>query len=108
MSESTETRAPRPRAALAQIKAGAQPPLGSDGRHADASGPAAAPAVDAAPVEPRVRFNRTSSAGSATFIGAAGASLGLVWVLFQPVLPFRRLPPLSIPPYPPLPAPSLA
>ena len=88
MSESTETRAPRPRAALAQIKAGAQAPLGSDGRHADASGPAAAPAVDAAPVEPRVRFNRTSSAGSATFIGAAGASLGLVWVIYERVLPF--------------------
>jgi phosphate transport system permease protein len=38
--------------------------------------------------EPRVRFNRSSSAGSATFIGAAGASLGLVWVIYERVLPF--------------------
>ena len=87
MSESTETRAPRSRVAIAPIKAGHPDPQGSDGNRADASAPTAAPTVDPSPVEPRVRFNRTSSAGSATFIGAAGASLGLVWVVYQRVLP---------------------
>ena len=38
--------------------------------------------------ETRVRIGRTSGEGSATFIGAAAASLGLVWVLFERVLPF--------------------
>jgi phosphate transport system permease protein len=45
-------------------------------------------ATPASAAEPRVRFNRTSSAGSATFIGAAAASLGLVWVVYERVLPF--------------------
>src|SRR5260221_4366966 len=87
MSESTETRAPRSRVAIAAVKAGRPDPQGSDGNRADASGPTAAPTVDPSPVEPRVRFNRTSSAGSATFIGSAGASLGLVWVVYQRGLP---------------------
>src|SRR5262245_7259806 len=46
------------------------------------------PAVASQPVEHRVRFNRTSSEGSATFIGAASAALGLVWVIYERVLPF--------------------
>src|SRR5260221_125353 len=87
MSESTETRAPRSRVAIAAVKAGRPDPQASDGNRADALESAAAPGVDAAAAEPRVRFNRTSSAGSATFIGAAGASLGLVWVVYQRVLP---------------------
>ncbi|MGN6677818.1 MAG: PstA family ABC transporter permease [Streptosporangiaceae bacterium] len=44
--------------------------------------------VAAVPVESRVRFNRTSSEGSATFFGAAGAALGLVWIVYERVLPF--------------------
>ncbi len=59
-----------------QVRAYAQPAKDCP---ADPADPAA---------EPRVRFNRTSSAGSATFIGAAGASLGLVWVIYERVLPF--------------------
>src|SRR5215468_912994 len=42
----------------------------------------------ALPAETRVSFNRTSSEGAATFIGAAAASLGLVWVVYERVLPF--------------------
>jgi phosphate transport system permease protein len=46
-----------------------------------------APAVPAAD-EPRVRTSGLNSAGTATIIGAATASLGLVWVLYERVLPF--------------------
>ena len=56
-----------------------------------AGAPAAVPDVqgpEGSTAELRVRFNRTSSAGSATFLGAAGASLGLVWVVYERVLPF--------------------
>src|SRR5260221_11204595 len=92
MSESTETRAPRSRVAIAPIKAGHPNPQGSDGNRADASAPTAAPTVDPSPVEPnpvqpRVRFNRTSSAGSATVTGAAAASLALRRVGYQGALP---------------------
>ena len=38
--------------------------------------------------EPRVRLRTTSGAGTTTFIAAAGASLGLIWVLYERVLPF--------------------
>jgi phosphate transport system permease protein len=48
----------------------------------------AAVAEPAASAEPRVRFNRTSSDGAATFLGAAGGSLGLIWVIYERVLPF--------------------
>lgn len=37
---------------------------------------------------PKARLRATSGQGAATFAGAAGASLGLVWVLFERVLPF--------------------
>jgi phosphate transport system permease protein len=48
-----------------------------------------APAAVAQPVdEPRVKTRGISSAGSATFVGAATAALGLVWVLYERVLPF--------------------
>ncbi len=49
-----------------------------------AAQPLSAPAV----AEPRVRTSGLSPAGSATIIGAATASLGLVWVLYERVLPF--------------------
>src|SRR5262249_8758573 len=88
MSESTETRAPRPGVARAPTETGPPTPQDSNGQRADESAPNAAPSVDPTPIEPRVRFNRTSSEGSATFIGAAGASLGLVWVVYERVLPF--------------------
>src|SRR5258707_1779515 len=87
MSESTETRAPRSRVAIAPIKAGRADTQPSACDRADRSGPTHAPTVDPCPVEPRVRFNSTSAAGSETFIGPAGASLGLVWVVYQRVLP---------------------
>ena len=52
----------------------------------------ASPAVDnlavTAPAEPRVRIGLTSGDGSATFGAAAAAALGLVWVLYEKVLPF--------------------
>jgi phosphate transport system permease protein len=38
--------------------------------------------------ETRVRLRKTSAEGSTTFIAAASASLGLVWVLYERVLPF--------------------
>jgi phosphate transport system permease protein len=88
MSESTQTRVPRPRAEHAPIEVGPPSPQSSGGRSALASAQAAAFSVDQSSVEPRVRFNRTSSAGSATFTGAAGAALGLAWVVYERVLPF--------------------
>jgi phosphate transport system permease protein len=42
----------------------------------------------AGPAETRLRLRKTSAEGSTTFIAAAAASLGLVWVLFERVLPF--------------------
>ena len=48
----------------------------------------AAPGADAGPAETRVRLRRTSAEGSTTFTAAAAASLGLVWVLYERVLPF--------------------
>jgi phosphate transport system permease protein len=38
--------------------------------------------------EPRVRTTGLSSAGGATIIGSATAALGLVWILYERVLPF--------------------
>jgi len=116
MSESTETRA-NPQTAPTHTPAQAGPPgpevsasspaaatptatpaaagvsasapaLPSPSAARGAASPSGEPSVDSSPVEPRVRFNRTSSAGSATFIGAASAALGLVWVIYERVLPF--------------------
>lgn len=52
--------------------------------------PAEADDVEAGPVprEERVRTRTRSAEGSATFIGAAAAALGLVWVIYERVLPF--------------------
>jgi phosphate transport system permease protein len=47
-----------------------------------------AAAVPAADDEPRVRTSGLNSASAATIIGAATAALGLVWVLYERVLPF--------------------
>src|SRR5215472_757224 len=41
-----------------------------------------------APAEARVRTRTGSAEGRATFIGAAAAALGLVWVIYERVLPF--------------------
>ena len=49
---------------------------------------AAVAAPDTGAAEIRVRLRRTSAEGSTTFIAAAAASLGLVWVLYERVLPF--------------------
>src|SRR6185437_13969125 len=38
--------------------------------------------------EVRVRTQTGSAEGGATFIGAAAAALGLVWLVYQRVLPF--------------------
>ena len=38
--------------------------------------------------EPRVRIRRTTPEGAATFAGAAAGALGLVWLVYEPVLPF--------------------
>lgn len=60
--------------------------------HTDAARWRSIPAVknpaETAPAEPRFRVRLTSADGSATFIAAAAASLGLVWVLYEKVLPF--------------------
>jgi phosphate transport system permease protein len=40
------------------------------------------------PAESRVRLRTTTSEGTATFTGAAGAALGLVWLVYERVLPF--------------------
>src|SRR5580658_5140775 len=64
----------------------AQVALAQDGPARDgttAEVPAAAQAAD----EPRV-IRTTSAAGTATFAGAATGALGLVWVLYERVLPF--------------------
>ena len=39
-------------------------------------------------IESRVRIRRTTPEGTATFAGAAAAALGLVWLLYERVLPF--------------------
>jgi phosphate transport system permease protein len=113
MSESTETRTvppapPPPRAPVqagpAAIEVSASRPdiaapadaaipavpqaLPAPPADGTAAGPSGAPSADQSAVEPKVRFNRTSSASRATFVGAAGAALGLVWVLYERVLPF--------------------
>ncbi len=41
-----------------------------------------------APAEQRVRLHAATSTGTATFAGAAGAALGLVWLVYERVLPF--------------------
>jgi phosphate transport system permease protein len=49
------------------------------------------PAAASAPLpaaEPRVLLRRVSPEGVATVVGAAGGALGLVWVLYERVLPF--------------------
>jgi phosphate transport system permease protein len=85
---------PRPRPSDSAHAATPTPPAVGAPRAADTPPAADAPAVAGAapapalPIERRVRFNRTSAEGSATFIGAAGASLGLVWVIYERVLPF--------------------
>lgn len=38
--------------------------------------------------EPRVRLRNTTNEGTATFVGAAGGALGLIWLLYERVLPF--------------------
>src|SRR5215472_9565537 len=38
--------------------------------------------------EPRVRLRNSASDGVATFAGAAGGALGLVWLIYERVLPF--------------------
>jgi phosphate transport system permease protein len=48
---------------------------------------APADTADEAP-QARVRLRSTTSEGTATFVGAAGGSLGLVWLLYERVLPF--------------------
>ena len=48
----------------------------------------AADVADPGPAETRLRLRKTSAEGSTTFIAAAAASLGLVWVLYERVLPF--------------------
>jgi phosphate transport system permease protein len=45
-------------------------------------------AADPAPSEVRVRTRTGTGEGSATLIGAAAAALGLVWVIYERVLPF--------------------
>ena len=70
--------------AAAQDAAG---PAGARGAVVPAAPQGTGPSASSA-AEPRVRFNKTSSEGSATFLGAAGASLGLVWVVYERVLPF--------------------
>jgi len=45
-------------------------------------------ALDPVPSEERVRTRTGSATGSATFIGAAAAALGLVWVIYERLLPF--------------------
>jgi phosphate transport system permease protein len=105
MSESTEnptsavSNARTPAVGHVQVSGATAPPRPADGGQTaepvppEARAPRATDAANAAPVpaqptEHRVRFNRTSSQGSATFIGAAGSSLGLVWVIYERVLPF--------------------
>jgi phosphate transport system permease protein len=80
-SDGAQTATPAPPAVGAPRAADA-PPAADAPTVADAA-PALAP-----PIERRVRFNRSSAEGSATFIGAAGGSLGLVWVIYERVLPF--------------------
>ncbi len=41
-----------------------------------------------APREARVRTRTSSAEGTATFIGAAAAAIGLVWIIYERVLPF--------------------
>lgn len=48
---------------------------------------APADSADEAP-QARIRLRSTSNEGTATFIGAAGGALGLVWLLYERVLPF--------------------
>jgi phosphate transport system permease protein len=45
-------------------------------------------ALASVPAEERVRTRTGSGTGSATFIGAAAAALGLVWVIYERLLPF--------------------
>jgi len=49
------------------------------------TGPEAVPAQDA---DRKVRIVRVSAAGAATVTGAAAGALGLVWVIYERVLPF--------------------
>ncbi len=51
-----------------------------------AAPPSAEPQM--ADLQPRVRIPRVSAAGTATAASAAAGSLGLVWVLYERVLPF--------------------
>src|ERR1022692_5292679 len=39
-------------------------------------------------IESRLRIRRTTPEGAATFAGAAAAALGLVWLVYERVLPF--------------------
>jgi phosphate transport system permease protein len=77
------------RSASGRVARVARPVAGKGRVEADPAARGAAPDVaDAGPVETRVRLRKTSADGSATFIAAAAASLGLVWVLYERVLPF--------------------
>src|SRR6516164_11525935 len=50
--------------------------------------PPAAPSAPPPAAEPRVLLRRVTPEGVATVAGAAGGALGLVWVLYERVLPF--------------------
>ena len=65
-------------------------PAGKDGAAVRPAtrGATAADVADAGKAETRLRLGKTSAEGSSTFMAAAAASLGLVWVLFERVLPF--------------------
>ena len=52
------------------------------------SRPPATGAASPPDVQPKVRISRVTPAGVATVTGAAAGSLGLVWVLYERVLPF--------------------
>ncbi|HEX9032255.1 MAG TPA: ABC transporter permease subunit [Streptosporangiaceae bacterium] len=50
--------------------------------------PSPDPESDQLPAESRLRLRRATSEGTATFAGAAAAALGLVWLIYERVLPF--------------------
>src|SRR5579859_5896348 len=65
-------------------------PTTPTGQEQTGQGPADQEQVAAVPTprEVRVRTRTGSAEGSATFIGAAAAAVGLVWVIYERVLPF--------------------
>src|SRR5579871_4397258 len=77
----TEQRPKEPRqdTSTAELPPPASPPPG------DSAAPAPAAAITA---EPKVRLRTGSGESRATLIGAAAASAGLVWIVYERVLPF--------------------